>query len=245
MPRDGFESFPFYEIYAKRGADLPVSALVLQASPFFAETPENVLSFAASHMELWSLRRREVLPPNGGPFAGFALVVQGTVQAVERTLDGREAPLVSASAGDVLGLAQLLADRPLLMHWVAVQGPATVAVLPRPRALEWLQMPTVALRAARWLAQQVNDMAAWQKFLAIHPVSARVCASLLHLMEPGGRLRLPTHAELGWRLNTTRETVTRVLQRLQQDGVVRRDGERWQVYQPDALRRLAQPESPT
>lgn len=221
---------------------MPVSPLVLQASAFFAQAPEAALSFAASRMELWSLRRREVLPPDGSAFTGFGLVVQGSVQALERTLDGREAPLVSASAGEVLGLAQLLAERRLPMRWVASQGPATVAVLQQSLALELLQMPEMAWRAARWLAQQVNDMAAWQKFLAVHPVSARVCASLLHLMEPDGSLRLPTHAELGWRLNTTRETVTRVLQRLQQDGVVLREGELWRVRHAEALRRLAQAE---
>lgn len=223
---------------------MPVSALVLQASPFFAGLPDDALRLAASRMELLNLRRREVLPPDGSDFQGLALVIQGSVQALERTLDGREAPLVSASAGEVLGLAQLLAERPAPMRWVASQGPATVAVLQRSSALELLQLPAIALRAARWLAQQVNDMAAWQKFLAIHPVSARVCACLAHLMEPDGRLRLPTHAELGWRLNTARETVTRVLQRLQQDGVVQREGELWQVRQPETLRRLAQPVSP-
>jgi predicted transcriptional regulator len=50
---------------------------------------------------------------------------------------------------------------------------------------------------------------------------------------------------LGWRLNTTRETVTRVLQRLQQDGVVLREGELWRVRQAAALKRLAQAENPT
>lgn len=224
---------------------MPVSALVLKTSPFFAEAPQAALAFAAERMQLQTLRRREVLPPDGGAFDGLGLVVHGSVQAVDLTIDGREAALVSAAPGEVLGLAQLLAERALPLSWVASQGPATVAVLARPAALALLQMPEMGLRAARWLAQQLSDMAAWQKFLGLHPVGARVCASLLHVMQADGSLRLPTHAELGWRLNTTRESVTRMLQRLLQDGVIAREGERWRVRDVAALQRLARPQEGT
>lgn len=221
---------------------MPVSTLVLKTSPFFAQAPQAALAFAAERMQLQTLRRREVLPPDGCAFDGLGLVLQGGVQAVDLTIDGREAALLSAAPGEVLGLAQLLAVRSMPLCWVASQGPATVAVLARPAALELLQMPEMSLRAARWMAQQLIDVAAWQKFLGLHPVGARVCASLLHLMQADGGLQLPTHAELGWRLNTTRESVTRMLQRLLHEGVLEREGERWRVVDVAALQRLARPQ---
>ena len=53
---------------------------------------------------------------------------------------------------------------------------------------------------------------------------------------------MPTHAELAWRLNTTRETVTRVLQRLLTDGILSRDGDLWLIERPDLLSDLARGE---
>ena len=54
--------------------------------------------------------------------------------------------------------------------------------------------------------------------------------------------RVPAHAELAWRLNTTRETVTRVLQRLLTDGILRRDGDLWLIERRDLLSDLARGE---
>lgn len=221
---------------------MPVSTVILLQAAFFDQCPPGVLAFAASRMELIELRKREVLQPHGQPFDGLGLVVQGSVQAVGLTLDAREVAVQTAQAGDVLGLEELLAPRRDPATWVASTAPATVAVLPRSDALQLLEMDTMALRAARWLAQALSDEKTWHRLLGVHPVLARVCACLLRLMQPDGTLRLPTHAELGWRLNTTRESVTRTLQRLQQDGVVQRRSEGWVVVDEAALRRLARPE---
>jgi DNA-binding GntR family transcriptional regulator len=57
--------------------------------------------------------------------------------------------------------------------------------------------------------------------------------------DPEGTLQVPTHAELAWQLNTTRESVTRVMQKLLSDGVVVRESERWLIVQAEVLRDLA------
>lgn len=100
----------------------------------------------------------------------------------------------------------------------------------------------MALGAARLLAQDVCSFLGWQKIQAVHPVSARVCAWIQHASAADSSLRIPTHAELAWRLNTTRETVTRVLQRLLTDGILRRDGDLWLIERRDLLSDLARGE---
>ncbi|WP_409626971.1 Crp/Fnr family transcriptional regulator, partial [Tepidimonas sp.] len=193
---------------------MPVSALILGRSDVFAGCPAAALTWAASRMELLPLRKREVLVLRGQTPPGLGVVVQGSVQMLELTQDGREVAVQSAAEGEVLGLEGLLAPRVEPVSWVAASGAATVAAMTREDALALLEMEGMGLRAARWLARKLAETWAWNRLVGVHPVMARVCACLLWLKKEDGTLALPTHAELGWRLNTTRESVTRALQRL-------------------------------
>lgn len=221
---------------------MAISVLALAPCGFFTHTTPAARQFAAAHMRLVYLKRREVMGDGAQPFDGLGVVLQGSLQALDLTLDGREAALMTVLQYESFGHANLLAGRPVALTWVASGGSTTVAVMSSERAQELMQFPEVALEMARLLAQEVCDLLGWQKIQSVHPVSARVCAWLQLQTKPGLASRLPTHAEIAWRLNTTRETVTRVLQRLLSEGVLLRDGEVWLVAQPALLRDLARGE---
>jgi CRP-like cAMP-binding protein len=214
---------------------MPVSMAVLVQCPLFAELPALHLGTVAERMQIVSLRRREVL---GGPagFNGLGVVLSGAVQSVEETADGREVVLTTIEPNQPLGLAELLAQPLAPPTWVAGSTGTAIGTLERQMALEVLRRPELAWCVARTLAQRICDLQGMQKILSIHSVPARL-AAWIH-WQCGGQdaeLRLPTHAELAWQLNTTRESVTRVLQRLSADGLLRREGEAWRVANADAL----------
>lgn len=200
------------------------------------------MQFAAVNMQLVHLKRREVLGDGKQPFDGLGVVLQGNLQSVDLTLDGREAALQTVTLHETFGHANLLAAQPVALTWVATSPSTSVAIMPRDAAQSLMAHPEMALCTARLLAQEVCSFLGWQKIQAVHPVSARVCAWMQRQSAAGSQLRIPTHAELAWRLNTTRETVTRVLQRLLTDGILRRDGDSWYVDQPEALSDLARGE---
>jgi CRP-like cAMP-binding protein len=214
---------------------MPVSMAVLVQCPLFAELPPRQLGAVAERMQIISLRRREVL---GGPkgFSGMGVVLSGSVQSVEETADGREVVLATVEPYQTLGLAELLAQPLALPTWVAAGMGTAVGALERVHAMEVLQQSELAWSVARSLAQRICDLQGMQKILSIHSVPSRL-AVWLHWQCGGqdGEIRLPTHAELAWQLNTTRESVTRVLQRLSADGLLRREGEAWRVVNADAL----------
>ncbi len=220
---------------------MPVSGLALKQCAFFADAPEALLQRAAQLMELVQLKRREVLLTGDLPFTGLGLVLQGRLQAIDYTIDGREVALSTIEPGGMFGQASLLAPRPVELTWVA-SSPTTLAVMAQAEAQSLIEDPLMSLRLARDLAQQICDSIGWQKILSVHPVSARVCSWLLWHFGNSSQAGFPTHAELAWRLNTTRESVTRTLQRLQADQMLRRDGELWQLADRDGLRLLAQGE---
>jgi len=193
-----------------------------------------VVQLAASEMSLRNLRRREVLGAGAG-FAGLGVVLSGTIQAVDTTADGREVAMLTMGVNEVFGMAELLASRALPLTWMAGTTGTAVALLPERSARVVLEHPALAMKAARVLAQQVCDAQGWQKVRSMHPVGTRVAAWVNWQMAGDGALKVPTHAELAWQLNTTRESVTRVFQRLVADGVVCREGEGWRVANAAAL----------
>lgn len=217
---------------------MPVSELALRNCSLFMQASPSCLSQAAASMEIVYLKKRELLLTQGRSFQGLGVVIQGRVQAMDFTVDGREVALSSVEQNEAFGLSNLLAARPIALNWVATT-PCTIAVLPRHQALDLLQNTTMSLQAATNLAQQVCDFLGWQKILSVHPVSARVCAWIIWTAGSNHSIDIPRHAELAWRLGTSRESITRTLQKLQADGVLCRQDDLWLIENPSALSQLA------
>jgi CRP-like cAMP-binding protein len=189
-------------------------------------------------MEIIHLKRREVLETGGRKFKGLGLVVQGRIQSIDQTLDGREVALQTVDPGEVFGQVALLASQPVNMVWVATV-PSAVAVLPEAKALALFESAPMAMLAARGLADQVSVFLGWQKILSVTPITSRVCAWICWAAGTKNRLEVPKQAELAWRLNTTRESITRTFQRLQAEGLLERDENAWAILRRPALELLA------
>jgi CRP-like cAMP-binding protein len=224
---------------------MPIALAVLTPCSLFTGLPPEVVKPWADRMRLVSVRRREaVTTESGEPFDGLGIVLSGAVQSIDLTGDGREVALATAAAHEPFGLAELLASRVTPGHWMASNPSTAVGLLTSRDALEMLAEPVFALRAASRLAQHVCDVQSLQKVLTVHPVSARVCAWLRWQGEgAAGVVQVPTHAELAWHLNTTRESVTRVFQKLFSDGVIAREESGWRIADWSALTEGSRPRS--
>lgn len=220
---------------------MPVAVLALRTCNLFAQAPDNLVEQAARQMEILLLKRREVLLLAGKPFRGLGVVLQGRLQAIDHTIDGREVALASIEAGGAFGHVDLLSPQPIEMTWVAM-SPVTLAVMAPHDARTLFTHSEMSLSVATDMARQLSEFLGWQKIQSVHPVSARICSWLLLSGQRSAEVVIHTHAELAWRLNTTRESVTRVLQRLQSEDILLREGDSWRIAKPDKLRELAQGE---
>jgi CRP/FNR family cyclic AMP-dependent transcriptional regulator len=217
---------------------MPVSELVLRGCNLFASAPDALVSSASGDMDIIHLKRREVLEPGGRSFRGLGVVVQGRIQSIDQTLDGREVALQTVEPGEAFGQVALLASQAVHMVWVAT-APSAVAVLSEEKALALFESAPMAMLAARGLADQVSEFLSWQKIMSVTPISSRVCAWICWSAGQKDRLDVPKQAELAWRLNTTRESITRTFQRLQADGLLQRDESAWAILKRPALELLA------
>jgi CRP/FNR family cyclic AMP-dependent transcriptional regulator len=167
----------------------------------------------------------------------------GTVRLFHREPDGRETTVERLDAGHLFGVTGwlpadaggLLAQAETNVEVCSVEGRSFLDVVsPWPQAL---------LELALGLGVRVREGEAQLGRMTASGSRARLAAALHRLArngsetQPGGGLRLrgvPRHSELATEIGATRETVTRMLARLEKDGYIRRFGR--QIVIPDVER---------
>ncbi len=167
----------------------------------------------------------------------------GTVRLFHRERDGRETTVERLFAGHLFGVTSLLTDDAggLLAR---AETDVDVCSVDGQRFLDVVaQWPQALLELALRLGVRVRDGEEQLGRMTNTGSRARLAAALHRLArngsetQPGGGLRLrgvPRHSELAAEIGATRETVTRMLARLEQDGYIRRFGR--QIVVPDVER---------
>jgi len=169
----------------------------------------------------------------------------GTVRLFHRELDGRETTVERLYPGHLFGVTSLLStDAGGLL--AAAETDVQVCSVDGRRFLQVAaQWPAALLELALRLGVRIREGEELLGRMTATGSRARLAAVLYRLArngsetQPGGGLRLrgvPQHSELAREVGASRETVTRMLARLEHDGYIRRFGR--QIVVPD-LERLA------
>ncbi len=173
-------------------------------------------------------------------------VIKGVIRVLNYSATGRVVRFASVGPGGVFGELAAIDSLPRSATVVADQ-PCFVAKL---AAKDFhsliLQSPAFALAVVKRLAQVVRACDEQIMDLAELNASQRVCLQLLRLAEPDPIVAtswviypLPTQATLAGDAGTTRETVARVLGRLQAQGIVQRKGRSLYIRDRNRLESLA------
>ena len=217
---------------------------ILQRLRLFDRLPMEELARVAEVMHERRVERREVVIKRGENQAGLGFLVEGRLQAVSFTLDGKEVGTDFIADGDFFGELSVIDAQPAPEYIIAL-APSRVAFLDRERARHLMfSTPAGAEAVATRLAERLRHAASHRALLALPSSFQRVCAQLAALAQQieGGRLLItmpPTHQEIAIMVNTSRETVTRTLQFLQSMKVVNRAGQMLVVQLPEVLQQAA------
>lgn len=223
---------------------MSLSPLVLQELALLRGLPREDLSRLGGQMTLRELARREVVFNKGEPGHALCFLLEGRLQAVDFTVDGREVGLYFVDSGDYFGELAVIDAKPQPEFMIAV-AKAKIAVLPRQEARTlMLSTPSVAEQLMMRLATRLRQVSAQRTLLGLSNPAQRVCAQLALLVEnsgsgPASIPQAPTHQEIAIMINTSRETVTRVFQVLQTRGILRREGNALAVTDPGYLEDVA------
>ena len=156
------------------------------------------------------------------------VIEKGEVKVNIIHADGKEFILSLLGEGEVFGELSLLDDQPRSANVTAVED-TELAMIRRPDFLRLLtNIPQIAISLLEELASRLRRTDGQVGDLALLNVHNRISKTILHLADSRGveteegmliRER-PTHQQLANMSGTSRETVTRVLKRLEEDGYI-------------------------
>lgn len=211
----------------------------LSRFPLLSELPSDLKERLAGCMTRYALPRRALALEKGQGGQGLGFVLDGRLQGVDFTPDGREAGLYFVGPGDYYGELSVVDGREAPEYVVAI-AKSEILHLPEAHARALLLThPAAATALARRLADRVREGIAQRNVLALPNPLQRLAAQLLALAREGREVEhAPTHQEIAIMINTTRETVSRNFQVLVSQGVVKRDGERLKIQGEELLRAL-------
>jgi len=214
---------------------MAVTPELLSSFPLFKFLPGKLLNQLAGQSTLTKFARRGIVLNAGVREEHMCFLFEGRLQGVDFTIDGREVGLYFVEPGDFCGELGLF-DEGNQPEYIIALTPVVVVNIPIESIREvMLRDASVVNMLGCKLAARVRQMTEQRTLLGLPNVSQRVCCQLWSLVDDGAEgngiphklpaiSNPPTHQEIAIMLNVSRETVTRVFQKLQNQKVVQRAG---------------------
>jgi CRP/FNR family transcriptional regulator, cyclic AMP receptor protein len=219
----------------------------LRKIPLLAQLDDEEITLVKQEIRIRQYGKREVVLQKGGHGDGLMFLLSGQAQVMDVTEDGRAIGLRLLTPGDFFGEIALINNSTRSASVVAMTE-ALVGFLPAPAAMHlFSHSPSVANQMLKHLAQKIQRDSEIRALLSINNTSKRIYAFLVMQQTPASEPNapavvenLPTHQDIANMVNTSRETVTRALLALVQQGIVQKDSHRLIIRDPDALKKLVQ-----
>ncbi|AKU25115.1 Crp/Fnr family transcriptional regulator [Massilia sp. NR 4-1] len=213
--------------------------------PLLAELTDEEMLRVKADLRIRQYAKRDIVLQKGAAGDSLLFLLTGQLQVIDVTEDGRAIGLRMLAPGDFFGEIAVI-NGSMRSASVVALTPVLVALLPRATALHlFSHSPSVANHMLRFLAEKVQRDSEFRALLSIHNTSRRIYTFIdllkekkegdVHVVE-----NLPTHQDIANMINTSRETVTRTLLTLVQQGIVQKGTHRLIIVNPEALQKLAQ-----
>jgi CRP-like cAMP-binding protein len=244
--QDPAAALPVDPVAAALESEQPVNLQIhLRNIPLLANLTEEEMLMVRSDLRIRQYAKREVVLQKGASGDSLLFLLQGQLQVVDITEDGRAIGLRMLAPGDFFGEIAVI-NGTMRSASVVATTPVLIALLPRATALHlFSHSPSVANQMLRFLAAKVQRDSEFRALLSIHNTAKRIYSFLELVKEKKSDdvevvENLPTHQDIANMINTSRETVTRTLLTLVQQGIIKKGTHRLIIVNPEALQKLAQ-----
>jgi CRP/FNR family cyclic AMP-dependent transcriptional regulator len=221
-------------------------AAIMSENPWFASLASEVRALMLSRAEPLRLRRGEMLFRQGDAPSGFYGLVSGTLKMSTLREDGKEAILAVIEPGIWFGEISLIDHAPRTHDATAV-GNVEVLLLPRCAFDALMARADFARAIARLLAGRIRLLYGIVEDATLRSTRVRVARRLLLLarggaaLSPRMRLRVPVSQEgLAMMLGMTRQTLSKELRLLADEGLIELGYGYIDVVAADRLQRLTE-----
>ncbi|MGH7644224.1 MAG: Crp/Fnr family transcriptional regulator [Gemmatimonadales bacterium] len=196
---------------------------VLRKVPLFAMLGDTELQRVLDVARERSYPRNSVILFEDDPGDALYVVAEGQVKVVLIGEDGREVILSVLGANEFFGEMALIDDEPRSAHVIAMED-STLVVLRREDFHGILtQNPSIALSLLRELTRRLRRVDEKVGSLVLLDVNGRVARLLLELADEAGGERITrrlTHHTIAQMIGSSRETVSRTMRELVDQGLI-------------------------
>ncbi|MBW4643608.1 MAG: Crp/Fnr family transcriptional regulator [Goleter apudmare HA4340-LM2] len=214
------------------------------SAPFFQGLPEIVVEPALTHLVTRTHPANQVILLENDWGGSVYFIVDGWVKIRTYNLEGKEVTLNILGKGELFGEMAALDEVPRSTDVITLT-PTVIGSMPSQDFVKLLQIePLAGMRLAQLMARRLRQVNRRLR-LRESDSQSRVADTLLFLAEGQGKkgntgTEIPNlpHRELSSLSGLARETVTRVLTRLEKKGLIRRDQDIICIPDLSALERM-------
>ncbi|HEY9628775.1 MAG: Crp/Fnr family transcriptional regulator [Oscillatoriophycideae cyanobacterium NC_groundwater_1537_Pr4_S-0.65um_50_18] len=217
---------------------------LIRSAPFFKELPEEIIEKAIAHVVVRNHPHNQVILLENDWGSSVYFILEGWVKIRTYNLDGKEITLNVLGKGELFGEMAPLDEVPRSTDVITLV-PTVIGNMPSNDFVQLLNTePTAGIRLAQLMARRLRQVNRRLRLRESDSVS-RVADILLFLAEGQGKpgdqgIEIPNlpHRELSSLSGLARETVTRVLSKLEKKGLIQRDRDILCIPDVDALERM-------
>ncbi len=207
----------------------------LRTIPLFAAVPDDALLAIADLLIERRIPKNQTIVEEGLSGDYMYVIREGQVKVTKLSGDGREKILELLGPGDFFGEMSLLDDAPRSAS-VKSLTETHILALSRPDFLKELRRnPDLGMAVIQELTRRVRQMDEQASSLSFQRVRERTQGLLVRLakddvIQNGRRVTPPlTHQQIADMIGTSRETVTRIVKRLKDQGWLEQEGKHYLV----------------
>jgi CRP/FNR family cyclic AMP-dependent transcriptional regulator len=217
---------------------------LIRSAPFFTGLPEDAVEAAIAHVVTRSHPPNQLLLLENDWGSSVYFILEGWVKIRTYNLDGKEVTLNILGKGELFGEMAPLDEVPRSTDVITLV-PTVIGNMPAQDFVKLLQSePKAGIRLAQLMARRLRQVNRRLRLRESDSVS-RVADILLFLADGQGKkgqqgIEIPNlpHRELSSLSGLARETVTRVLSKLERKGMIARERDILCIPDIDALERL-------
>ncbi|MBD1852361.1 Crp/Fnr family transcriptional regulator [Leptolyngbya sp. FACHB-711] len=219
-------------------------ALLIRSTPFFEGLPEDIVEKAVAHVVVRSHPANQVILLENDWGTSVYFILEGWVKIRTYNLDGKEVTLNVLGKGELFGEMAPLDEVPRSTDVITLV-PTLIGNMPSQDFVDLIRSePASGMRLAQLMARRLRQVNRRLRLRESDSVS-RVADILLFLADGQGKqgdqgIEIPNlpHRELSSLSGLARETVTRVLSKLEKKGLIYRDRDTLSIPDITALERI-------
>ena len=211
----------------------------LRAIPIFRDATDQDLESLALHLIERRFPKNAIIVDEGLAGDYMYVIRSGRVKVTKASGDGREKIMNLLSVGDFFGEMSLLDDEPRSAS-VTTLEPTLLLALSRRDFMELLNnSSTLALCVIQELTRRLRDTDEQASSMSFQKVQERTRGLFERIAQEEGvgeHFRITptlTHQQIADMIGTSRETVTRAVKRLKDDGWLQQQGKRYVIPQDE------------